>query len=164
VAAATDPLSGTSSLEIARRSLSYFVTGATGFIGRHLVETLLHRDGEIHVLVREGSVRRLEQLIERWDADPARIHPVIGDLRQPLLGLGDAELAALDGRIDHFFHVAAIYDMTAAPAYNELVNIGGTRQAVDVANRLGAGVFHHVSSIAVAGRYEGFFREDMFDE
>jgi NAD(P)-dependent dehydrogenase (short-subunit alcohol dehydrogenase family)/thioester reductase-like protein len=116
------------------------------------------------VLVREESVRRLEQLIELWGADGDRIHPVIGDLRQPLLGLGDAELAALRGRIDHFFHVAAIYDMTAAPAYNELVNIGGTRQAVEVANRLGAGVFHHVSSIAVAGRYEGFFREDMFDE
>ena len=35
--------------------MSYFVTGATGFIGRHLVEKLLERDGDIHVLVREGS-------------------------------------------------------------------------------------------------------------
>ena len=35
--------------------MTYFVTGATGFIGRHLVERLLERDGDIHVLVREGS-------------------------------------------------------------------------------------------------------------
>ena len=36
--------------------MSYFVTGATGFIGRHLVECLLaNREGDIHVLVREGS-------------------------------------------------------------------------------------------------------------
>ena len=35
--------------------MSYFVTGATGFIGRHLVEQLLEREGTIYVLVREGS-------------------------------------------------------------------------------------------------------------
>ena len=36
--------------------MSYFVTGATGFIGRYLVEELLRkREGDIHVLVREGS-------------------------------------------------------------------------------------------------------------
>jgi uncharacterized protein YbjT (DUF2867 family) len=30
--------------------MAYFVTGATGFIGRHLVQRLLERDGDIHVL------------------------------------------------------------------------------------------------------------------
>ncbi len=43
--------------------MTYFVTGATGFIGRHLVERLLDRDGVIHVLVREGSQPRLEELV-----------------------------------------------------------------------------------------------------
>ena len=41
--------------------MSYFVTGATGFIGRHLVERLLEREGDIHVLVREGSADKLER-------------------------------------------------------------------------------------------------------
>ena len=37
-------------------TMSYFVTGATGFIGRHLVQELVdHREGDIFVLVREGS-------------------------------------------------------------------------------------------------------------
>ena len=48
--------------------MTYFVTGATGFIGRHLVERLLEREGDIHVLVREGSQERLDRLVERWGA------------------------------------------------------------------------------------------------
>jgi thioester reductase-like protein len=32
--------------------VAYFVTGGTGFIGRFLIERLLERDGDIHVLVR----------------------------------------------------------------------------------------------------------------
>ena len=62
------------------------VTGATGFVGRHLVEELLRRDGTIHVLVREGSRGRLEELIERWGAAD-RVVPVVGDLSKPALGI-----------------------------------------------------------------------------
>ena len=49
--------------------MSYFVTGATGFIGRNLVELLLEREGTIYVLVREGSKGRLEELRNRWGVD-----------------------------------------------------------------------------------------------
>ena len=73
--------------------MSYFVTGATGFIGRHLVEQLLKRDGEIHVLVREGSRGKLDQLVRRWGCAPERIVPVVGDLGEPRLGVSDEEVA-----------------------------------------------------------------------
>ena len=49
--------------------MNYFVTGATGFIGRHLVEELLKRDGTIYALVREGSRGRLDELVERLGPD-----------------------------------------------------------------------------------------------
>lgn len=139
---------------------TYFVTGATGFIGRHLVERLLEREGDIHVLVREGSRAKLDALIDRWDAAD-RIKPVVGDLTQASLGVDAASL----GRIDHFFHLAAIYDMGADETHNALVNVAGTQHAIDLANALDLGTFHHVSSIAVAGLYdEGIFTEDMFAE
>jgi thioester reductase-like protein len=145
--------------------MAYFVTGATGFIGRHLVERLLERGGDIHVLVREGSQDRLNALVERWGDDAAtRVKPVVGDLQQPRLGVCDEQIAALEGNIEHFFHLAAIYDMTADEEVNERLNVAGTRNAVDLANALHAGHLHHVSSVAVAGEFRGLFREDMFDE
>jgi NAD(P)-dependent dehydrogenase (short-subunit alcohol dehydrogenase family) len=145
--------------------LTYFVTGATGFIGRHLVERLLDREGDIHVLVREDSREKLDGLIERWgNGARDRIKPVVGDLAQPHLGLDDQARSALRGSVEHFFHLAAIYDMAADADRNALLNVGGTQNAVDLANDIEPEHFHHVSSIAVAGNYDGHFTEDMFDE
>jgi NAD(P)-dependent dehydrogenase (short-subunit alcohol dehydrogenase family) len=142
---------------------TYFVTGATGFIGRHLVERLLAREGDIHVLVREGSTEKLDALVERLRG-AGRIHAVAGDLSEPMLGVDAGVRDALRGNVDHFFHLAAIYDMTADETQNALLNVGGTQNAIDLANDLQAGTFQHASSIAVAGTYEGHFTEDMFDE
>jgi NAD(P)-dependent dehydrogenase (short-subunit alcohol dehydrogenase family) len=143
--------------------MSYFVTGATGFIGRNLVEQLLEREGTIYVLVREGSRGRLEELRSRWGAEEDRIVPVIGDLSQEHLGCGD-QIDELKGKVDHFFHLAAIYDMTADAESQRVANVEGTREATKLAKELDAKHFHMVSSIAAAGLYKGTFTEDMFDE
>ncbi len=142
-----------------------FVTGATGFIGRHLVECLLRREGEIYVLVRESSQPRLQTLIERWGPDAAaRIKPLAGDLSEPRLGLRPETVDELrQAGVEHFFHLAAVYDITADEASNQLANVEGTRHAVELANALEVGCLHHASSIAVAGRHKGLYREDMFD-
>jgi thioester reductase-like protein len=149
--------------------MAYFVTGATGFIGRRLVERLLERRGKIHVLVREDSLGRLDEAIEHWEkvseaTVSRRVHPVVGDLRGQLLGLSDEQVSELEGTVDHFFHLAAVYDMTAPVELDTAVNVGGTSHAVELAGALRVGHLHHVSSIAVAGAYKGEFSEDCFDE
>ena len=142
---------------------TYLVTGGTGFLGRSLLARLVRRPGaQVQVLVREASVPRLERLAKRLPG-PGTVEPVVGDLRAELLGLDDDALARLRG-VDHVVHLAALYDMTADPADNEDVNVGGTRRTRDLAARVGARHFHHVSSIAVAGEHAGAFTEDMFAE
>jgi NAD(P)-dependent dehydrogenase (short-subunit alcohol dehydrogenase family) len=144
--------------------LSYFVTGATGFIGRHLVQELLrNREGEVFALVREGSQERLAQLAEDWEGGE-RVTPVVGDLTQERLGVEQSWIDEHRGKIEHFFHLAAVYDMTADDEDNDRANVTGTRNAVALANALEAGILHHASSVAVTGSYKGMFREDMFDE
>ncbi|MBS3804228.1 MAG: SDR family oxidoreductase [Oleiphilaceae bacterium] len=144
--------------------MNYFLTGGTGFIGRFLVEKLLARGGTVHVLVREESRFKLDTLKERWNASDEQIKVVVGDLAKPNLGLDDQDLKSLYGNIDHFFHLAAVYDMGANEESQAVANIEGTRHAVQAAEAMGAKRFHHVSSIAAAGMFEGIFREDMFEE
>ena len=149
--------------------MSYFVTGATGFLGRHLVSNLLKRKGTIHVLVRKDSQKKLEAIGGKMGWDMKRVLPVVGDMTGAKCGVSAAQLRALSGQVKHFFHLAAIYDMTASAESQRAANIDGTQHALDLAAAIGAGaapalVFHHTSSIAAAGLYPGVFREDMFEE
>ena len=144
--------------------MSYFVTGGTGFIGQNLIPLLLARRGTVYVLVRSGSVERLEQLKAGWGRAARKIVAVTGDLTKPFLGIAPAQRKALQGKIDHVFHLAAIYDLKADAATQEAANIKGTTHAVRFAEAVGAKRFHHVSSIAAAGLYPGTFTEEMFDE
>src|SRR5947207_4950874 len=125
--------------------MSYFVTGATGFIGRHLVELLLEREGTIYVLVREGSKGRLEELRNRWGVGPDRVVGIVGDLSQRRLGISDADVERLHGEVDHLFHLAAIYDMTADAASQNVANIEGTRHMVEFAEAVEAAAFTWVA-------------------
>ncbi|MES2785096.1 MAG: SDR family oxidoreductase [Pseudomonadota bacterium] len=145
--------------------MQYFVTGATGFIGKRLVRKLLQRKGSVvHFLIRKESESKVAGLREYWGVGAARAHPVFGDLTGKKLGVSAEDIKKLKGQIDHFHHLAAVYDLSADEESQIAVNIEGTRNTVEFAKAIDAGHFHHVSSIAAAGLYEGVFREDMFEE
>jgi len=145
--------------------MAYFVTGATGFIGRFLVANLLKRGEPIYVLVRKSSAKKLMELRnDYWHATDKQVIGVVGDLGKPNLGISADDAKKLAGKVRHFFHLAAIYDLVASPEDQQKANVDGTRNAVEFAETIKAGCFHHVSSIAAAGLYDGVFREDMFEE
>ncbi len=145
--------------------MQYFVTGATGFIGKRLVKMLLARRGAtVHFLLRPESEGKVTELLAYWGVTKARAVPVLGDLTSKKLGASADDIKKLKGKIDHMYHLAAVYDLSADEESQVKVNIEGTRSAIEFAKAIDAKHFHHVSSIAAAGLYEGVFREDMFDE
>ena len=59
--------------------MHYFVTGATGFIGKRLVKTLLARRGAtVSFLLRPESEGKVAALLEYWGVTKARAIPVFG--------------------------------------------------------------------------------------
>ena len=145
--------------------MQYFITGASGFIGRRLVKKLLERDDSIvYFLVRSSEKDALAGLYEYWECDAKRAIPIVGDLTEPELGVVTVDRKKLGKKTTHFFHLAAIYDLSADADIQLKVNVEGTRNTVKFAEAIGAKHFHLFSSIASAGMFEGLFREDMFEE
>ncbi len=144
--------------------MAYLVTGATGFIGKNLIDQLVKREGDIYALVRNGSRPKLEALIEeRWPQAADRIKAIEGDITQPDAGVSAKDKAQLKGA--DVYHLAAVYDLEASEEANRAANVDGTRHVVELANSAGAARLHHVSSIAVAGgKWKGDFSEEMFEE
>lgn len=148
-----------------------FLTGFPGFLGSGLVPKLVDRtdtETTIRCLVqpkfREQADQRVSD-IQAADDGVDRIELIEGDITEPDLGLATEAYADLQETTVEVYHLAAIYDLTMAREAGKSVNIEGTRHLLDFA----AGCsdferFHHVSSVVVAGTYDGRFTEDMLLE
>lgn len=123
------------------------VTGATGFLGRHLVRALVKRGHGVRALCRRDAAG-----LER---DGARV--VRGDVLEP-----GTLPPALDGA-EVVFHLAGQVQHKGAPTGVYDLHVGGTRNVLDAAERAGVGRVVHVSTsgtIAVSTRADRVARED----
>src|SRR5208282_2282820 len=118
----------------------------------------------VSVLVYKPTPELSASLKEFWGADGDRVTLIEGDISKPDFGVSAKDARKLNAKIDHFFHLAAVYDLTAEPAQVVATNVAGVANALAFAKAIKAGCVHHVSSIAAAGLYEGVFREDLFEE
>ncbi|WP_408649651.1 amino acid adenylation domain-containing protein [Kitasatospora sp. CMC57] len=148
-----------------RRPGVILLTGATGYCGSYLLDTLLRETGAtVHCLVREPDPgRALERLraaglrhLLRDPLDgvaPGRVMAEPGDLGAPLLGLTERRFTELADRVDLIVHCAARVNFIYP--YRELsaVNVGGVRELVRLAGHSRAVPLHHLSSMSVLAGY-----------
>jgi nucleoside-diphosphate-sugar epimerase len=113
------------------------VTGATGFIGRHLITRLLHEGRSIRIITRKP-----DNLPPEWRE---RLQIVTGDLLDP-----EVRKAATHG-ISSVFHLAAEINN---PAIMEAINIGAVRLVLEAAVAARVKSFVHLSSIGVVGAFQ----------
>jgi nucleoside-diphosphate-sugar epimerase len=115
--------------------MKYFVTGGSGFVGRHLLLRLLSDGHEVHALARsEASAGVVEALgATPVLADLVDVHDVIEDLR------GAAVVV----------HAAAETGQWGKAVDFDRVNVTGTRRLLEAARQVGVRRFVHVSTEAV---------------
>lgn len=153
------------------RHAARLVTGATGFVGRHLVLRLLERGDPVVAVVRgdDGAARlrvALREAARSLALPPDRVpdaglHVVPGDITRPELGLdaaGRATVTALGCR--ELWHLASglrFDDRQRGEAHRE--NVVGVRHALALARRLSLPRFVHLSTAHTAGRRRGIVHE-----
>ncbi|MCG8418554.1 MAG: amino acid adenylation domain-containing protein [Proteobacteria bacterium] len=136
------------------------LTGATGFLGAGLLQTLLRRTAaRIHCLVRARDLARawarLDKAMDEFPLstpDPSwkdRIIPIPGDLSQPLLGLSRPEFDAVAGSVDLILHNGARVNFVYPYSALRDVNVGGTEEIIRLASLGRATPVHYISTLSV---------------
>ncbi len=135
-----------------------FLTGGTGFLGAFLIEELLQQtQATIYCLVRavnveEGKnklIKNLQQYALWDDKFNSRIIPVVGDLSQPLLGIGAEQFQILATNIDTIYHSAALLNYVYPYSALKAANVLGTQEILKLACQIKVKPVHYVSSVAV---------------
>lgn len=132
------------------------LTGGSGFLGSNLVPRLAPYFDKIYLLARGASFSSYEKLYHKY----SHIEFVEGDLQHPDLFEDPAMRKKLEESVTHIFHGGALYDLNATRTQNYLNNVVGTQNVLSFIRRARAlQRFHYVSTIAVAGDFEGRFSE-----
>lgn len=134
---------------LAARYRGVLLTGATGFLGAHILKELADAGKTVYCLVR--SSQRLADTLKWYfgDFQSDKIIPVLGNIEAPDLGLGDG-YNALAAKVDTVFHVAANVHHAGDYADLERTNVQGTKNVIAFCMAAGA-VLQHTSTVSVHG-------------
>ncbi|MFA5405600.1 MAG: NAD(P)-dependent oxidoreductase, partial [Ignavibacteria bacterium] len=115
-----------------------FITGATGFVGSHLVDELLKKNYEVYCLIRKTSNLR-------WLKDK-NVHFIEGNL------FSNDALSSVIKNMDYIFHVAGVVKSKDKKGF-EKGNYLATKNLLELTLKNNPNIkkFIHISSSAVCG-------------
>lgn len=134
------------------------LTGATGFIGAHLIEELLQQtNATIYCLVRADNMEKAQQRIMKSQQSYqlknyknfGRVVPVLGDLSQRQLGLSQSDYEFIQEHIDLLLHNGAWVNYAVPFSASKNTNIRGTEEILRLASRGKTKPVHYISTLGV---------------
>ncbi|WP_169813146.1 non-ribosomal peptide synthetase [Nocardia jejuensis] len=135
------------------------LTGATGFLGTHLLHELLTTtNAHVWCLVRatdhESARHRIIESLKRFQLPTAlvdqRVSALRADLGAPLLGLEPAQFAQLADQVDAIYHNGARVNHLDPYERLRQVNVQGTRSILQLATTLRIKPVHFISTLGAA--------------
>lgn len=134
-----------------------FLTGATGFLGAYLLQTLLQSgDSTVYCLVRSQQadaktrIREILASYSLWDDSfSSRIVPIVGDLSQPCLGLSPSAFEQLAREVDAIYHNGALVNFLYPYGALKPANVSGTHEVLRLACHATVKPVHHISTVSV---------------
>ena len=135
-----------------------FLTGATGFLGVHLLHELLEKtSANIHCLVRAENVSEARNKLKNklsfyqlWNEQHSqRIIPIVGNLEKNLLGLSEKEFQDLASQIDVIYHNGASVNLIYPYSVLKPANVLGTQEILRLASQIKIKPVHFVSTTSV---------------
>ncbi|MEH2323382.1 MAG: thioester reductase domain-containing protein [Nostoc sp.] len=135
-----------------------FLTGGTGFLGAFIIRELLQETkADIYCLVRAANAEEGKSKLQKnlhqyaiWQEEfNSRIIPIIGDLSQPLLGVGSEQFQSLAANIDTIYHSGALLNYVFPYSALKAANVLGTQEVLRLACQIKVKPVHYVSSVAV---------------
>lgn len=152
------------------RPRSVLVTGATGFVGAHLVHELSRRGGlDLVCLVRSATPEegrgRLADSLESYDLPmpTERLAVVSGDLADHRFGLAARDYSRLADGIDAVIHAGAAVNLLHCYSALEAANVRGSEEVLRFACHGRLKQVHHVSTLSVFPEAAGMIVDEGSD-
>lgn len=139
------------------------ITGATGFLGMHLLDILLNKDVTIYCLIRSSSEekakKRLLSMFDFYFKDKytqdflfSKIKVFVGDITYKNLGLSDEQFKSLGKIVDLVIHCAALVKHIGKYSDFERLNVKGTENIANFCMKYNI-FLNHISTISVSSDF-----------
>ena len=144
---------------------TFFVTGATGFLGGFITAELIRRKARVTAGVRPGRrsspQQRIQRLMDYFDLEPEdSLNVVEADLTLPNMGLSGVKADLLRNEMQHVFHCAGDTSFSSRHAERlHRVNVQGLENVFRTLGEFRS--FHYMSTAYACGKKEGVCREEM---